>query len=278
MSGETAKRRVSSKKISQITNNLFSTLVDLTLFSFFFLPLSSFGQRATSSGVYKTFKEADELLSEFNYQSFKNALRKLKEKGLVENLKEWHRRKLATKDGLIRLREMLPQYREKRDWDSNLYVLQYDVPVKQNLIRDALRRFLKKLGALKLQDSTYLVFSDPSKLIKKFIEEYQEFLGNILISKLTKNGFLGDIDLVTYLWTHSGLAKANDEYREFIEKYKKDKSVSPAQMSIEYYSILEKDPQIPFELLPNEYLGDEAYLLFLRLVKNTLFYSYVRNQ
>lgn len=152
------------------------------------------------------------------------------------------------------------------------------MPVKQNLVRDALRRLLKKLGGVKLQDSAYLVFSDPSELTKKFIEEHQDFLGNILISKLTKHGFLGDMDLVTYLWTQSDLANINNEYREFIEKYKKEKVASPVQVSIEYYSILEKDPQLPFELLPEEYLGDEAYLLFLSLVKNTLFDAYVRNQ
>ncbi len=37
----------------------------------------------------------------------------------------------------------------------------------------------------------------------------------------------------------------------------------------EYLSIVRNDPQLPFELLQDGYLGDEAYLVYKNLINST---------
>lgn len=273
--GKKATRRVNTKKIKQVTDGLFSNLVDFVLYTLLLLPASSFGKQSTSIGVYKMFNEADMLQKDINYKSFKNALRKLKEKGLIKSLKDWTNQQIATKEGIKRLKSIVPFYDEERFWDGNLYLIQYDVPRKQNRIRNILRDlFLKKLRAVKLQQSLYLLFYNPQDLIKQFLKDKPNFEGNILISKLTKDGILGE-DLMQFIWKQSGLADLNEKYRNFIDKYNKIITSSSSEMAKDFFSILKQDPQVPFALLPDEYLGDKAYLLFQKSIKNTLFYEHV---
>lgn len=277
--GKKVKKRLSSKKIKKITEGLFSNLCDFFLYWLFLLPASSFGKSRSPADIYQMFREADSLHCEINYQSFKNAYRKLREKGLIETIKEWRNKRVATKEGIKRLKSNLPFYDEKRFWDGNLYLVQYDIPRTQNRIRNLLRDwFLKNLGAIALQDSLYLVFLNPQDLLRDFLKDKTNFEGNILISKLNKDGILGEERLEDFIWYKSGLAELNVEYQNFIDKYKKAKKVNRSELFRDYFSILKKDPQIPFELLPDEYLGDEAYLLFLKFFKNTLFNMHVHTK
>jgi phenylacetic acid degradation operon negative regulatory protein len=269
--GEKARKRVSSKQIKQITEGLFSSLADCVLFYLLLLPAASFGKSRSSRGVYEMFNQAEGALQEINYYFFKNAYRKLKEKGLIASIKEWKNKRVATNKGLRRLKNLLPFYDEERVWDKNLYIIQYDIPEKQSYIRDQFRDwFLKKLGGIRLQESSYLLFNNPQELIKRFLKEKRDFEGVILISKLTKDGFLGEEKIEDFIWWQSGLAELNVEYREFLDKYDKEKN-SLSKMFQDYFNLLKKDPQVPFELLPDEYLGDEAYLLFNKYFKKTLF-------
>lgn len=274
--GELARRRVVSQKVKKVTEGLFSNIFDFALYTLLLLPATSFGKPSTSKGVYQMFQEANALGEGINYQTFKNAIRKLKEKRFIERLKDWEEEKLATQEGIKRLKRILPFYDEKRFWDGNLYLVQYDIPVERNRTRDLLRDwFLRGLRAIQLQKSLYLVFFNPQKLIQKFIEGKSGFEGNILVSKLARDGFLGEERIEDLLWQKSGLEGLNLEYENFIDKYKKKNKVYPSEIHTEYFSLLKKDPQIPFELLPSHYLGDEAYLLFLRHIKHTLFHKYM---
>lgn len=275
---KSAEKRVNARRIKKATEGLVSNVVDFLLYTFLLLPASSFGKHATSSGVYKTFAEADLLQKDINYQSFKNAFRKLREKGLINRIEDWTTKQIATQEGIKRLNSIVPFYDEERFWDGNLYLIQYDVPRKNNYIRNTLRDFfLKKLRAVKLQQSLYLIFYNPQELLKKFLKNKSDFEGNILISKLTKDGILGE-DLKQFLWKQSGLTELNQKYRDFIDKYTKNHTFPRGEIFKDYFSILEKDPQIPFALLPDEYLGDEAYLLFQKQFNNTLFYMHVHKK
>lgn len=274
MKGEAARKRINAKRIREITDGLFSTLTDFILYWFLVLPTASLGKSRTSSGMYRAFFQADKTMQEINYRYFKNAYRKLKEKGLINSIKEWKNKQIATKNGLKRLRSLLPSYHEERFWDGNLYIVQYDIPERQSWIRNLLRDyFLKKLGAILLQESSYLLFNNPQDLINRLLKDKPDFEGNILISKLTKEGILGEENIEEFIWYKSGLYDVNNDYRNFIEKYKEKEKISTVEMFREYFSILKKDPQIPFEFLPDEYLGDEAYLLFLKYFKKTLLYK-----
>lgn len=262
----TVKRRVNRKKLKRVTEGFLSTVVDLTLFSLY-LPLASFGKRPNSRDVYQTFDEAGEMLSHLNYKAVKRSLYKLYEQGFIESLKNWTQEPIITQAGLKRLRSLLPEYQEKRLWSGKLYLINYDLSSRQNYLRDRLREFLRRLGAIKLQDSLYLVANNPYKFVEQFKEENHP-QGIILVSELGKKGFMGEEDLKRFLWEGANLDCLNERYQEFIQKWKKAKGkIIKTQLALEYYSILQDDPQLPFELLPDDYLGDEAYLLFQKLLR-----------
>lgn len=263
---KTIQQRVTRKKVKKLTDGLLGSLVDLTLFSLF-LPLSSLGRTANSRGIYETFKEADEALADFNYQHIKRSLAKLKEQGLIESIKNWAYEPIITQAGLKRLKSLLPTYQEKRPWGGKIYLINYDISSKQNYLRNRLRDFLEKLGGIKIQDSLYLIANNPYKLIKEFIKENDPD-GLILISELGKQGFIGEDSLKSFIGKVGNLEKINDNYQNFLEKWRHvNGKFSKTVLAIEYHTVLQADPQLPFEILPDDYLGDEAHLLFKRLLK-----------
>lgn len=260
------QQRITRKRVKKLTDGLFGSLVDLTLFSLF-LPLSSFGHAASSRGVYETFKETDEALAEFNYQHIKRSLTKLKEQGLIESFKSWTNEPMITLAGKKRLKNLLPVYQEKRPWDGKIYLVNYDISSKQNYLRNRLRDLLEKLGGFEIQDSLYLIANNPYQFVQEFIKENNPD-GLILISELGKQGFVGEDSLKDFIWVNAGLEKINDRYNDFIGKWKDVKGgFSKTAVAIDYYSILQNDPQLPFKILSDDYSGDEAYLLFQKLIK-----------
>jgi len=264
---EISKGRVRLKRVKQISEGIFSTLFDITLFCLY-LPICSFGKNPTSRDVYKTFSEAEDLLKDINYDTFRRSLEILHRYGLIETLKKWSNEPKITAAGKKRLESTLPQYQTSRFWDGKMYLINYDFAINENIIRDKFREYIKRLGALKLQDSLYLISNNPYIFINKFQKEYK-FHGVILVSELDKKGFLGQDNLKEFIWKISKLEEVNNRYAEFIAKYKHQRKTSLIKISFDYYSILRDDPQLPFELLPKEYLGNEAYLLYQGLIKTT---------
>lgn len=275
--GRKTKERVKAKKIQKFTNGLFSNIMDFALYYFLLFPISTIGRTKGPADIFQASVKAELLSYQVNFKQLKNAYRKLREKGLITSIKEWQDRQIATNEGIKRLKNLIPFYDEERFWDGNLYLVQYDIPIRQNQIRDRLRDwFLKRLGAVALQKSSYLLFNDPSDLIKSFLDNCSDFEGSILISRLKKDGILGKGQLEKYIWRKSGLDKVNIQYSNFITEYKNEKKINKINMYNDYFSILKEDPQIPFALMPDEYIGDEAYLLFLKHFKDTLFYKHMR--
>lgn len=268
-----AKKRIRSKKIRKVTNGIFSTVTDVTLFTIYLIG-ASLGKRSTPQDVYKTFREADELLLDVNYQTFNRALRKLKEQGLISSLKNWALEPIISQAGKQKLLSITPIYDEKRIWDKNLYLISYDIDTSRNTQRTRLRSMLKRIGTIKLQDSLYLTCYNPVKIFADFLKD-NNLEEKVLISHLGKSGFIGQESLPEFLWKAAHLDGLNYRYQEFLHEYKNKSNFSKSQLAIDYYSILKDDPQFPFELLPDKYLGDETYLLFIRLNKKSLFTYHV---
>lgn len=260
-----ARQRINAKRIRKVTNGIFSTITDVTLFTLFLIG-ASLGKRGTSRDVYKTFSEADELLLKINYQTFQTSLNKLKNQGLISSLKNWAIEPIITRGGMLKLLSITPIYDEKRIWDHNLYLISYDIDTSHNTQRARFRFMLKRIGTIKLQESLYLTCYNPEKIFSDFLKE-NDLEEDVLISHLGKDGFIGQDDLKELLWNKANLNDVNNRYREFIQKYRNKSELSKTQIAIDFYSILQDDPQLPFELLPDTYLGDEVYLFFQKLNK-----------
>lgn len=240
------------KAIAGFGEGLFSTAVDIVLFQVFLIG-SSGGKGKTSIGAHQALDKAAKNLEEFNYQTIKQSLYYLKRKGFIRSLKE----PAITQTGLKRLKSSMPVYQKKRPWDKVVYLVTYDIPASQNYHRDELRRVLKRLGAGMLQKSVWLTPYNPGKILKDFSNQ-SNFQGEIIVSCIGKDGYIGEQELKSLIVRVYQLDDLNIRYQKFIQKIT-NQSFDKSYAYTYYLSILKNDPQLPFELLPEDWLGDKAY-------------------
>lgn len=262
------KKNETTEKLMKFSEGAVANLTDAALFCTFYGLEVAFCGSPTSSAVWKAAARANKDLKELNYKSIKRAFSYLRRKGLIKTVKEktYYIPKI-TKAGLIRLNSLFPIYDEERVWDGKFYMVTYDIPITKNKDRNILREYLKKLGAAALQDSTYISPYNMRETLYGFIED-RGLHGQILISELDKNGSIGDETFEEVIERVYGLRKLNSEYKDFIKEYKNIGNVSSSRIAFHFMSILQDDPQLPFEILPEWWVGDDAYKLFKSKVKN----------
>lgn len=267
---QSARQRVMRKQLKQLTFGVTDTLSNVVLY-LVYVTLNMPGGGGGPAGVHRAFNEADDLIADFNAAQIRKALVNLHQRGLIRTLKKEAALPEITKIGLKRLNNSFPFYDQKRVWDGSLYIITYDIPTKANTKRAIFRDNLIKLKATKLQDSAYLTPYNPREIIRELIDEFK-IPGQILVSTLDPHDAFGETDIKGFLWDTYELEEVNDRYAIFISKHSRlqPKALSEKkirlQVAFAYLSILQDDPQLPFDLLPDDYLGDEAYLLFRKLV------------
>lgn len=268
MSTRKAARRELKKQILDLSNGLLSTTTDLVLFNLYF-GLSLFGKTNTTRGVHRAADEADELLAMLNYETFRNTFNNLKSRGFINTVRTALYKPVITKVGLSRVAETIPRYDTERIWDKMLYLINYDIPREFNSYSKQLSSLLKLVGCARLQHSLFITPYNPTGVLENFTEEKGSY-GEILTSTLPPNSTIGEHkDIKDLLWKCYNLENANIGYYHFIEKYKdkKPKAVTRAKVALAFLSAVADDPQLPFELLKSDYLGDRAYILFQRLLQ-----------
>lgn len=229
---------------------------------------ASFGKTRTSYGAYLAFREADEALKDFNYESFKQILSSLRKKQLIQKKKTYSGIEIAiTRAGYRRIASLFPEYRRERPWDGYLYLISYDIPERKRSLRDLLRRYLKQIGCAVLQESLWLTPYNPRKLVDEFVSVHA-IEGTLLVSRLGKDGAVGDEGLNNLLERVYQLQKLNHEYAKFIDLYKRTNTLNEWSVAMVFQRIIADDPQLPFALLPNGWRGDEAYRLYQKICKN----------
>lgn len=251
------------KLILKATEGVASTLTDLLLVELF-LGLRIMASGGNYKSIFKASYAADQDLQKINYQTIKNVIKKLKRKGLIKYIKsEKVINPQITKKGEEKLKEILPTYYKKRVWDKKWYLVTYDIPEKRRKERDLIRYYLKKLGCGKLQASVWITPYNPKELLYPIIKE--RYLGSfVIISDTGEDGTIGEEsskELAQRVWK---LNKINNQYQTFLVKYS-NKKASKTEMAFHFWSILENDPQLPFELLPEDWRGEKAYNLFKKL-------------
>lgn len=255
--------QLQKRKLKKFTKGAVSTFTDAVLATFFYgLEFATHGRGGASYSA--AARSADKDFERFNSETIARALRELRRKGLVQAFKEKNKELQITEAGRARLESILPHYDPKRAWDGILYLVTYDIPVEHNKDRSLLWRFLKKIGCGLLQESLWITPYNPKKLLEEFIGE-RGLHGMVLVSYIGKDGSIGGMEFEELLERVYGLSELNRRYTEFIAEYRQ--RYSRAQATFHFLSILADDPQLPFELLPEDWVGDEAYQIFRRTIK-----------
>jgi DNA-binding transcriptional regulator PaaX len=246
-----------SGKIAKFSQNLLTTAADLVLFRIYLGADWKLVGEAGWRGLENAFPEVPQLTA----GKVLRALRFLLKHNYIELApQEAHLVPQITEEGGKRLDGTFPVYQKERPWDGKFYLINYDVPVGKNSKRDALRRFLKEeLGCEMLQSSVWITPYDPTKPLRKFVEK-RKLSERVVVSVLLEDWAPSSVNDIY------GLEEINRRYREFTGRVEgMGDGVKKMTLAFEYFSILRDDPQLPFELLPDDWPGAEAQEVFEQL-------------
>lgn len=263
------KQSTLSQRILEVTDGLLAKATDFVLCELFLTAhLMSNIDGLGPKSVWRSYYKAQADLQKFNYLTLQRAFYYLKKKGLIEYARDdVFTKQLITKQGKERLASLFPKYYEQRSWDGKIYLITYDIAEENRRERNLLREFLRKIGCGMLQASVWLTPYNPQDTLKDFIET-KVLGGSIIISDVGRDGSIGKMSLGELVNEVYKLGELNQNYRKFINRYgeKRKSEITPTRVAFEFFAILNKDPQLPFELLPRDWKGDEAYELFKKLI------------
>lgn len=124
-----------------------------------------------------------------------------------------------------------------------------------------LRDYIKTIGCGMLQESVWLTSYNPKTLIEDFIKRLGMEENLIIISSIGKDGTVGEMNIKDLIERVFKLEDLNEDYYDFISWVRSEKPEKSHVVS-RYLLILKNDPQVPFKLLPDDWVGKEAYELF----------------
>lgn len=256
------RRRETKEEIQRISFGLLGTAIDLSLF-LFALWGQSYRVGSGRKSLFRALIDSGEFVKSIKKEYIQRGLHHASErKFLTQEENQW---KLA-EFGRRRLEEILPQYHSHRPWNGKIYLITYDIPEKRKRDRDLLREYLKRIGCGMFQASVWLTLYDPKKLLIDFVAE-KKLAGSIVVSDIGKDGNIGQISIKELVRKVYQLDKLNEQYRKFLERTGSEKG-DFSEMSLLFPSILKDDPQLPFSLLPKDWLGDKAYRTFRQFTQS----------
>lgn len=243
--------------ITEITCGLIAKTGDMVLFGILLIanPTFTYGAPAVRKQVSEVTKELENI--GIDKEMVKRSLWKLSHRKYIK-------RGIDDKIGLTnlgfnRINKLIPSYHKKRPWNKIMYLITYDIPEKNKKDRDQLRQFLKTNNFGLLQDSVWLTLFNPKQLLHRFVLDFG-IKGNIIISSLGRDGSIGEEDLDDLLQRVYSLKQINVRYQQLIETIHIGGQIK-SELVFQYLSILKDDPQLPFELLPFNWVGDKCFRL-----------------
>lgn len=168
-------------------------------------------------------------------------------------------------------------YHPPRDepWDGTWVLLSYSIPEEQRSLRDRLRDRLFWLGFGSVTGGLWISPHDVAARVREIAGEL-EISEYLELFRATHVGFSDTEHLVARCWD---LAALNDRYREFVERHTERFEAAEERLQRgdldeeecflrrfelvhEYREFPLADPYLPRSLLPEDWMGDAADVLF----------------
>lgn len=241
-----------SELIQKFSNNLVTSTSDLMLLAVYFdFPFQYDG------GINGHEQGAFDAYHQIRPNTLKRAFVHLRQKGLLEaDSSKTHRHKL-TELGLKEIDRIVPRYYKERNWDGKLYIVTYDLPVEKNSDRNAFRAYLKSIRSGMLQHSVWVSVYNPKDQIREYLDNKGLSRELVIVSSVGDDGYIGNMDFKQVVNKVYGLDKLNERYRGFLHMV--SEGVTKEWTVFVYLSILKDDPQVPFDLQPEDWAGYEAF-------------------
>lgn len=213
--------------------------------------------------IFNPDKKYNELLCPDNhtYESISRLITELKKDKLI-TIKG--RKFFTTKKGINSL-DWIIKTKPGKKWDRRWRAIIFDVPEKRRRERRLLRQKLKENNFVQIQKSVYL---SPYPFLKEFKKlttrvNLRDYLRFIEIAKIDKEKEL------VYQSFH--LDRIENDYQKLlaiIKLYKQKKiKIKNNWLNLAFFKIKSKEPQIPKELLPNNWIGKRVHDEIKRITK-----------
>lgn len=176
-----------------------------------------------------------------------------------------------TSKGSKKLKEDIPILKlASQRWDKHWRIVIFDIKEEKRFLREALRDKLLSLGFGMWQKSVYIIPFDIEQEINQYFVSKK--LSPWAVCLVARRADLGnDRLLANKVWK---LDELNEEYQDFIEdcqKIAEKKRVGEKEVQnlwLVYQDLLFKDPHLPVEILPDDWLAEKARKEFAKLCSN----------
>jgi len=153
----------------------------------------------------------------------------------------------------------------QKPWDGLWRVVMFDVEEASKRKRDSLRTKLVSLGFGRFQESVYLSPLDVLADLREYLKS-ENLYGKVVVFEAKEVLGFNSKDIANYVWK---LDKLNIRYLSLIEEKNDlqdtDLTEEENQLKEKLFSVLARDPFLPKELLPSEWLRDKARKAILHL-------------
>ena len=212
-------------------------------------------------------------------QAVRSALSRISRKGWLKGRRVGNKSFYSLTPKSVKLLEEGAQriFQPRADeWDGKWCLLTYSIPEKKRSLRNKLREKLTWLGYAPLNHATWI----SPRILRHKLEDLLDSLkirDYVEIFCAEHLGFSSNQEVVDRCWDLEGL---NQTYADFIAKYEpllnerktrlaEGNGLDPSECFVqrfmlvhEYRSFPYVDPNLPTELLPDDWLGDQAIQLF----------------
>lgn len=203
----------------------------------------------------------------YSIKTLRKEFSHLKRKGFITKRRRY--KKLIptlTRAGKLQILPTLP-YKRYDQWDSKWRIVLLNLPKKERKYRIILEKKLEDLGFQKIQKGAYISPHSLLYTINRISTELgiRQYLTLIEAEKIDREKIA-----IEKIWN---LEKINEEYGDFIKEAKKSKRkkfwpLLAKQLEEKFSQIYKKDPHLPEELLPKDWLGEEAYKIYKKIINS----------
>ena len=166
--------------------------------------------------------------------------------------------------------------RKNSNWDGTWSMVTYSIPEAMRAARDRLRLELGWLGYGSLSEATWISPYDLTREVEDLAERVgvKDYIYSFLVRH---HGSTRPSDVVARCWDlgriHERYARFVDEYRPRLQRHvarlERGETIEPGECFVERFNLIHEyrrlpffDPDLPEELLPDNWLRPEAATLF----------------